>query len=158
MRRFAAFLAFVSSIAIVACGPAPEPPAEAQGPTRADTVVMAMQWFDESVFDTVTWESDEVRSERGRLVYNISCSKCHGRHGAGDASFVMQGDTLRPPSFLEPAWLLGEAPMALRQYIFSGNTAGMPYWGLVGLKYRDIDAVAYFIETPLRAGISAPTP
>jgi len=95
MRRFAAFLAFVSSIAIVACGPAPEPPAEAQGPTRADTVVMAMQAFDESVFDTVTWESDEVRSERGRLVYNISCSKCHGRHGAGDANFVMQGDTVR---------------------------------------------------------------
>ena len=68
----------------------------------------------------------------------------------------MQGDTLRPPSFLEPAWPLGEAPMALRQYIFSGNAAGMPYWGLVGLKYRDIDAVAYFIETPLRAGITTP--
>ena len=48
---------------------------------------------------------------------------------------------------------MAEAPMALRQYIYSGNVAGMPYWGLVGLKYRDIDAVARFISGPLRAGI-----
>ncbi len=156
MRRFAVLLALTSSHAIVACGPAPETQDEAQAPTRADSVAMAMQAFDEAVFDTIAWESDEARSERGRLVFNISCSKCHGLHGGGDGGFVTQGDTLRPPSFLQSGWRFAETPMDLRRYIFSGSVAGMPYWGLVGLKYRDIDAVAYFIETPLRAGISAP--
>ncbi len=40
--------------------------------------------------------------------------------------------------------------MGLRKYIFSGNVAGMPYWGLVGLHYRDIDAVARYITGYLR--------
>ena len=156
MRRFVGLLALVGSIAIVACGPAPEPQEEVQGPTRADSVGMAMQAFDASVFDTIAWESDQARSERGGLVYRISCSKCHGEHGAGDGGFVMQGDTLTPPSFLRAEWPLAESPIGLRRYIFAGNVAGMPYWGLVGLKYRDIDAVAYFIESPLRAGMDAP--
>lgn len=151
--RLATGVLTLASIGTIACGPAPEPMEEVQGPTRADTVVMAMEAFDETVFDTIAWESDQARSDRGSLVFNISCSKCHGPRGAGDGGFVMQGDTLRPPSFLRPEWPLAQAPIALRQYIFSGNAAGMPYWGLVGLKYRDIDAVAHFIETPLRSGI-----
>lgn len=153
MRPTIGLLALTCSIAFAACGPAPEPPEEVQGPTRADSVGMAMLAFDASVFDTIAWESDQARSERGGLVYRISCSKCHGDHGAGDGGFVFQGDTLAPPSFLQPEWALAESPIGLRRYIFSGNVAGMPYWGLVGLKYRDIDAVAYFIESPLRAGI-----
>jgi mono/diheme cytochrome c family protein len=158
MRRSAGFLAFatLAATAVAACGPAAVPQEEAQGPTRADSVGMALQAFDASVFDTIAWESDQARSERGGLVFTISCSKCHGPHGGGDGNFVIQGDTLRPPSFLQPEWGFADAPMALRRYIFSGNVAGMPYWGLVGLKYRDIDAVAYFIETPLRAGIPTP--
>lgn len=154
MRRAISSLVAVCTIAALGCGPAPQVEDEVQGPTRADSVGMAMQAFDASVFDTIAWESDQVRSERGGLVYRISCAKCHGDHGEGDGGFIMAGDTLRPPSFLQPEWALAESPMGLRRYIFSGNVAGMPYWGLVGLKYRDIDAVAYFIETPLRAGIS----
>ncbi len=46
--------------------------------------------------------------------------------------------------------------MELRRYIFSGNVAGMPYWGLVGLKYRDIDAVARYLVGPLREGSAQP--
>jgi mono/diheme cytochrome c family protein len=156
MRRTTGLLAVACSIAIAACGPAPEPPEEAQGPNRADSVGIAMAAFDASAFDTIAWESDEARGERGSFVYRISCQKCHGEHGGGDGGFVTQGDTLAPPSFLQPEWGFADEPMALRQYIFSGNVAGMPYWGLVGLKYRDIDAVAYFIESPLRAGITTP--
>ena len=65
---------------------------------------------------------------------------------------MLDGDTLSPPSWLGGDWRLTNRPIRLRRYIFSGNAAGMPYWGLVGLKYRDIDAVAHFIESPLRAG------
>ncbi|MDH3206033.1 MAG: cytochrome c [Gemmatimonadota bacterium] len=145
------------SLCIAACGPAPEPQEEVQGPTRADSVSMALQAFDATVFDTIVWESDAARAERGGLVFRISCAKCHGPNGRGDGDFVMQGDTLRPPSFLTPDWQFADAPMPLRRYIFSGNVAGMPYWGLVGLKYRDIDAVAHFIESPLR-GIPGAAP
>jgi mono/diheme cytochrome c family protein len=153
MRRAISTLVAVCTIGAVACGPAPQADEQAQGPTRADSVGMAMQAFDASVFDTIAWESDQARAERGGLVYRISCAKCHGEHGEGDGGFVMAGDTLRPPSFLRPDWPLAESDIGLRRYIFSGNVAGMPYWGLVGLKYRDIDAVAHFIEDPLRAGV-----
>ena len=158
MRHRDRFLTAVCCLAFAACGPTPEPEpeAEVQGPTRADSVGMALQAFDASVFDTISWESDQARSERGGLVFRISCTKCHGDHGAGDGGFVSAGDTLRPPSFLEPDWALAESPIGLRRYIFSGSVEGMPYWGLVGLKYRDIDAVAYFIESPLREGIHRP--
>ena len=156
MSRPAGFLALLATATVVACGPDDQAPAEAPSSARADSVALAMQTFDETVFDTIAWESDEVRAERGALVYNISCSKCHGPNGEGDAGFVMQGDTLRPPSFQQPQWGFAQAPLQLRRYIFSGNVAGMPYWGLVGLKYRDIDAVAYFLEGPLRARTGAP--
>lgn len=122
---------------------------------RADSVGMAMAAFDASIFDTIAWATEEERTDRGRLVFRISCSKCHGPNGEGDGRFVLQGDTLTPPSFLAPDWGFASAPMELRRYIFSGNVAGMPYWGLVGLKYRDIDAVAHFLETPLRVGIGS---
>jgi len=140
------------ALGLAACGPAPATEGEVQGPTRADSVGMALQVFDAAVFDTIAWETPEARSERGGLVYRISCAKCHGSNGRGDGGFVMEGDTLTPPSFHTPDWQFAHEPIALRRYIFSGNVAGMPYWGLVGLKYRDIDAVAHFIEGPLRAG------
>lgn len=153
MRRTSALVLTLVSAGLIACEPAPEPQAQPQGPTRADSVGMAMQAFDASVFDTITWETQPARADRGGLVFRISCQKCHGEHVGGDANFVMAGDTLRPPAFLARDWGFADQPMALRRYIFSGNVAGMPHWGLVGLKYRDIDAVAHFLESPLRAGI-----
>ena len=153
MRRTSALVLTLLSAGLVACEPAPEQQARPQGPTRADSVGIAMQAFDASAFDTIAWETQQARGDRGGLVFRISCQKCHGDHGAGDGNFVLAGDTLRPPSFLAPDWGFATEPMALRRYIFSGNVAGMPYWGLVGLKYRDIDAVAYFLAGPLRAGI-----
>ena len=40
--------------------------------------------------------------------------------------------------------------MGLRQYIYSGSVAGMPYWGLAGVSYRDLDAVSDYIVQVLR--------
>lgn len=133
-----------------ACGG--EPPAQEvpQGPTRADSVEMAMAAFDPAAFDTIQWETPQAAVERGGLVYRISCSKCHGDGGRGNGNFVLQGDTLRPPSFLAADWRFADDPVGLRQAIYTGNVAGMPYWGLVGLKYRDVDAVARYIIDFLR--------
>lgn len=137
---------------IGACGG--EPPAQeaptVQGPSRADSVAIATAAFDATALDTIKWESTQEAVERGGLVFRISCSKCHGDGGRGNGNFVFQGDTLRPPSFLAADWRFKDDGVGLRQYIFSGNVAGMPYWGLVGLKYRDVDAVALYITDFLR--------
>ena len=39
----------------------------------------------------------------------------------------------------------------LREFIYTGAEGGMPHWGLEGLKYRDVDAVARFILDRLTA-------
>ena len=144
-------IAAAASLAwLTACSGGEPPPEAQQTPSRADSVAIAEEAFDSTVFDTLSWETPEAPVERGSLVYRISCSKCHGDVGRGNARFVLQGDTLRPPSFLAADWRFAEDPMGLRRYIFHGNVAGMPYWGLVGLKYRDIDAVAEFILRFLR--------
>ncbi len=111
---------------------------------------LATTAFDPAAFDTITWKNQQEAIERGGLVYRISCSKCHGDGGRGNGNFVLQGDTLRPPSFLGKDWRFAADPMGLRKQIFTGNVAGMPYWGLVGLKYRDLDAVARYITDFLR--------
>jgi mono/diheme cytochrome c family protein len=123
---------------------------DAGKPTRADSVAMASSAFDSAAFDTITWKTDSAALDRGNLVYRISCALCHGATGQGDAGFVIRGDTLRPPSFLAADWRFANDPMGLRKYIFTGNVEGMPYWGLVGLKYRDLDAVSRYITGFLR--------
>lgn len=148
MRR--AFSLLVSLAWLGACA-GDEPPPEPQGPSRADSVAIASETFDSAVFDTIAWEGQpQTALERGSLVYRISCSKCHGEVGRGNGNFVFQGDTLKPPTFLAEDWRFADDPIGLREYIFSGNVLGMPYWGLVGLQYRDIDAVAVYINTFLR--------
>ena len=121
-----------------------------EGPSRADSVGLAEAAFDATVFDTIAWDGDQTAIDRGGLVYRISCSKCHGDGGRGNGNFVFQGDTLRPPSFLTTDWQYAEDGIGLREKIFSGNVAGMPYWGLVGLRYKDVDAVAEYIVDFLR--------
>ncbi len=64
---------------------------------------------------------------------------------------MTQGDTLRPPTFLGADWQFAEDHDALRRHIFVGTTGGMPHWGIEGLKPRDIDAVATYIQTRLRS-------
>jgi len=136
-----------------ACGgEAPPPPAEEPPPTvtREDSAKMVAAAYDSTVFDTLQWQSEDAALDRGGLVYRVSCSTCHGEGGRGDRGFVFQGDTLRPPSFVEPSWAYAADLPALRRKIFTGSVVGMPYWGLVGLTYKDVDAVARYITTVLR--------
>ncbi|HSR40647.1 MAG TPA: cytochrome c [Longimicrobiales bacterium] len=134
------------------CGP-PDGPPEESGPTGADSVRAAEQMFSPEAFDTITWETHQARLDRGAVVWRISCTKCHGNAGRGDGGFVTEGDTLRPPSFVEPDWVLADDVTALRRRIYTGTEEGMPHWGLEGLTYRDIDAVATYILEAVRAGV-----
>ena len=127
-----------------------EPAEEQSGPTGADSVAAALAAFDPAAFDTISWDTHEAALERGGVVFRFSCRKCHGEGGAGDGGFVASGDTLRPPSFLAEEWQFAEDREALRQHIYTGTADGMPHWGLEGLKYRDIDAVSYYILETLR--------
>jgi mono/diheme cytochrome c family protein len=132
-----------------ACGPTEEELAqqalEAAAAQQDSLMAAATDMFDAEVFDTLTWEDDQERMDRGQQVYNFSCSKCHGSEGLGDAGFVMRGDTLRPQSFADPTWALATDTTALRRAIFVGTAEGMPHWGLEGLKAEAIDAVSAFI-------------
>lgn len=126
---------------------------DAEARATVDSVALARQAFDTAAFDTITWAADSAATNRGQIVFMYSCRKCHGEGGRGDGGFVMNGDTLRPPSFLAPDWRFANDRAALRAYIFAGNEKGMPHWGLVGLKAKDIDAVARYIQEVLRKGI-----
>lgn len=149
MRRLIPFIAAFAWLG--ACGG--EPPAQEPvdlAAIRADSVAIAAAAFDPAAYDTITWETAQAALERGGLVFRVSCAKCHGDGGRGNAHFVLQGDTLQPPSFLAADWPYANDLMALRERIFTGNVVGMPYWGLVGLKHRDVDAVARYIVEFLR--------
>jgi mono/diheme cytochrome c family protein len=136
-----------------ACGgEAPPPPAEEPPPltTRADSVELALSRFDSTVFDTLQWQTQDAATERGGLVYRVSCTTCHGDGGTGGRGFIFEGDTLRPPSFVERNWPYANDPVGLRRRIYAGSALGMPYWGLVGMTYKDVDAVARYITGVLR--------
>jgi len=136
-----------------ACGgEAPPPPAEEPPPTltRADSAEMAVAAFDSTVYDTIQWQTEDAAIERGGLVYRVSCLACHGEGGLGDRGFIFQGDTLRPPSFVAPTWQYANDLPALRRRIYTGSILGMPYWGLVGMTNKDVDAVARYILGALR--------
>ena len=118
---------------------------------QADSATLASAAFDSTVFDTITWKKAGADTARGSLVYRISCVRCHGEDGAGVKNAVFRGDTLNVPSFLGPDWALADSPMALRKLIFVGDSTGMPHFGIIGLHYRDVDAVARYITQDLRA-------
>lgn len=149
MRRTITMLIALAWVGACA-GEAPQEEVVPEGPSRADSVELAVAAFDAAAFDTVSWETPQEALDRGGLVYRISCAKCHGDGGRGNGNFVFRGDTLRPPSFLTTDWRYAEDGLGLREQIYTGNVVGMPYWGLVGLRYRDIDAVANYITGYLR--------
>jgi mono/diheme cytochrome c family protein len=134
-----------------ACGPSAEElaqaAAEAARAEQDSLMAFAAETFDASVFDTLTWEDDQKKIDRGVQVYNFSCAKCHGAAGAGDGGWVSGADTLTPPSFADPAWAMGEDLNAIRRAIFVGTREKMPHWGLAGLKAEAVDAVSAHILT-----------
>jgi mono/diheme cytochrome c family protein len=114
-----------------------------------DTVALATALLTPETFDTVQWPSDSAAVDRGAVVWTYSCRKCHGDWGAGDGGFVQRGDTVRPPSFHVAEWRFADDRHGMREQVFTGTNDGMPHWGMVGLKPRDVDAVTLYIDRVL---------
>jgi mono/diheme cytochrome c family protein len=150
MRRFITVLALAAIS--TGCGGGEPAQDQEEGPTQAqrDTMAMAAEAYDPAAYDTITWDSLGAAVERGQVVYQFSCQKCHGADGAGEAGFVRGGDTLRPPSFAAPDWELAGDTAGIREQIFVGTAESMPHWGLAGLKPRDIEAVSIYILETMR--------
>lgn len=146
MRWIALGLVFAIT---AACGPSEEQmaadAAAAAAAEQDSLMALVDSTYDPSVFDTLTWPNETRRAEYGPTVYLASCAKCHGAQGLGDGGFVLAGDTLRPRSFREPDWRLAGDLAGIRKAVFSGNREGMPHWGLVGLSYGAVDAVAQYV-------------
>ncbi len=158
MRSFKA-TPLILSLVLAACsgeqeGPTPEELLAASAAAHVDSIAMALALISPESFDSISWDTPQARVERGGVVFSFSCSKCHGERGAGDGGFVREGETLVPPTFLVPDWRFADDHDGLRRHIFSGTVNGMPHWGLHGLKFRDVDAVAAYINTELRSGVS----
>ncbi len=147
MRQLA--LVLLAAGAVAACQKAKS---EGAQPNAADTVAVAEAAFNPAVFDTVKWASDSLRLARGADVFKWGCAECHGPQGHGDGGKVTaKGDTLHPPDFHLAAWHLAADTDAVRRKVYTGNTRGMPHWGLRRMEPRDIDAVAAYVLTVLHS-------
>ncbi len=146
--RVSTLVALGAVLAVVGCENAEEEAvarAAAEAQAAADSVELARDQFDPMAFDTVTWESRDEAIVRGSVVFSYSCARCHGRFAEGDGGFVTRGDTLKPPDITVTDWRFLDDPDGLREFIYTGSDHGMPNWGLEGLKYKDVDAVATFL-------------
>jgi mono/diheme cytochrome c family protein len=125
----------------------------AEDAARKRATARAEASFDSAAYDTIGWESSYARGERGSVVYEASCATCHGADGTGAGPYA-RGHDLEVRSIVEPDWMYrGDVP-AIRRQIFVGHGIGMPPWGLTELTPRDVDAVAYYLDTrlPQRTG------
>ena len=145
--RIAVALAAVAALAVgYGCEPAPEP-----GETgEAAIVEQASRAYSAAAYDTVRWASEEEAIARGRDIFKWACAECHGPEGRGDGGRVVDGDTIRPPSFQADDWPYADDPDALHRKVFIGNDLGMPHWGLRQMRPRDIVAVERYIRMELR--------
>lgn len=141
---------------LAACGS--EPSAEeqraaaaaARTAARADSVAQAAAAYDATAFDTIQWANDNEMWERGGVVWSFSCQTCHGADGMGQGETAVAAG-LHMPNLVAPDWGKADDLSEIRRSIYVGHESEMPSWGLVGLKYRDIDAVAHYINDLLRA-------
>jgi mono/diheme cytochrome c family protein len=122
---------------------------EESRPTQAQEVSLAEVEYDPAAFDTVVWETESAAIERGRNIFKWACADCHGEEGRGDGGRVIDGDTIRPPSFQREDWSYADDPDALHEKVFVGNTLGMPHWGLRQMRPRDVVAVERYIRFEL---------
>ncbi len=122
---------------------------EARLVARADSVAQAAAAYEAAAFDTIQWPSDNDMWERGGVVWSFSCQTCHGSDGQGMGETAVSAN-LDMPNLVAVDWdKAGDLP-EIRKAIYVGHESEMPSWGLVGLKYRDIDAVANYIDGLLR--------
>lgn len=146
-------LGLAALLGLIGCGGGEEAPERdsqaALRQARADSVARAEARYEPAAFDTIGWESWSQRAERGRLVYNVSCRKCHGTQGAGDGDTAARFE-LDVPSLVAGDWSYAGDQAAIRRRVYVGHESEMPTWGLYGLTYRDIDAVALYIDEVLR--------
>ena len=129
---------------------APVDDAATREAARADSVAQAEAQYDPAAFDTITWASEAETWERGGVVFAYSCVKCHGSDGVGGGELAVTHELAMPDLTAETWEYAGDVP-AIRHRIYVGHESEMPTWGLYGLKYRDIDAVAHYINEVVRA-------
>lgn len=134
-------------LAITACELEQQEPGPAD--TEAAAVLEADRSYDPAAYDTVRWVDEDAAIDRGRDIFLWACADCHGDDGSGDGGRVIDGDTIRPPSFHQDDWEYADDPDALHRKVFVGNTLGMPHWGLRQMRPRDIVAVERYIRFEL---------
>lgn len=155
MRQFMPGILSGAVIAVtLACGggeeAAPVDEVAMRAAARADSVAQAEAQYDPAAFDTIAWASAAETWERGGVVFSYSCAKCHGSNGAGGGELAVNHELAMPDLTVETWEYAGDIP-AIRHVIYVGHESEMPSWGLYGLKYRDIDAVAHYINEVVRA-------
>lgn len=117
-------------------------------PDRSAIVAEAEAEYSETLFDSVTWASQEARVQEGNAIYAEDCRRCHGPLGAGVTDYARERG-LDVPSLVEPDWPLDDLE-ALRHEIYVGHEVGMPVFGEGGLSLWQMDAVAGYILDVLR--------
>lgn len=117
-------------------------------PSREAQVEEAEGLFDPAMFDSIGWEDPEERSLIGNAIYAARCRRCHGTFGSGGTDYGRQHE-LDVPSLIREEWPYADVP-SLRREIFVGHPQGMPTWGVAGLTFREIDAVAWYVQNQLR--------
>jgi mono/diheme cytochrome c family protein len=148
-------LLFLAAVLATGCGAGGEEEAivdreEVLRAARADSVAMAEAMYDATVFDTVSWESDGARWERGGVVWSFSCQGCHGVEGKGHGAVATEHG-MAVPDLTVPEWRFRDDISGTRHRIFVGHESEMLSWGPRGLSYRDVDAAAHYIQDLLRA-------
>ena len=143
-RSLVAMAAGLGAVALAGCQEH-----EFHPPDREEQVAEAEAEFSPALFDTIAWESDAERIQRGNSVFAAECRKCHGALGRGDTEYA-RAEGIAVPSLVESEWEFGDDPVALRRRIYTGHPAGMPTWGVAGITRREIDAVAAYITEQLR--------
>lgn len=118
-------------------------------PDRETQVTLASAEFSMALFDTIAWESDEVRALDGNVVYASYCRNCHGQLGAGGTEYA-EGRDLEVPSLVEPDWPMAPFRDSVLHRIYAGHAQGMPTWGVAGISPREMDAVTHYLLTVLR--------
>jgi mono/diheme cytochrome c family protein len=85
---------------------------------------------------------DEALLRRGQERFNIYCSPCHGRTGAGDGMIVQRGFR-RPPTYHQPR--LRQAPAGHFFDVMTHGFGAMPRYG-PNLAPRDRWAIVAYIR------------